>query len=598
MKQKKFFLVMYSVLASFSFLFAQTTTHKSTHQQEYEAHKKLELQGLSTQTFETSATTLSYKQSQACSLQKVVYGWHPYWNNSSSYYRDYQWNLLSHLAYFGAEVNPATGNFVTTNNWATAAVVDTAKSYGVKVHLTITLFANHSQLWASTTAQQTLINNIVTAVQSRQADGVCIDFEAMGGSDKVPFTAFMTNLATAMHTQIPNSEVTIALAAVDYGPTFDVPALSAALDLLIIMGYDYYWSGSSTTGPTDPLYPMISGSFSMARSVNYYLSMGCPKQKLCLAMPYYGREWFTANNTVPGTVLSDSTSNSRTYATIRNNTSGYYANANYGWNQTTFSDYYVFQKQPSGAWKQCFMNGGRGMKKRLDVVNEYGIRGMGIWALGYDDGYANFWNIIQEKFSDCVVLACNDTLYDMGGPERNYYNSQDYTFSTFPSTSSGQVQLSFFSFSLDNTDTLSIYDGTFPNATLIGHYTGTNSPNALTSTNHAFSFRFKSNSSTTAAGWTAYKSCTNVSNLEELEGENALKIYPIPANDFLIVENIPFLNQTKPPFLINSFGQKIERSSFQIIENKGIIKVNNLSEGIYYLYWEGIAQGVKCMILH
>ena len=36
------------------------------------------------------------------------------------------------------------------------------------------------------------------------------------------------------------------------------------------------------------------------------------------------------------------------------------------------------------------------MSERFDMVNRFGIGGIGIWALGYDDGYNDFWNLIQN----------------------------------------------------------------------------------------------------------------------------------------------------------------------------------------------------------
>ena len=57
-----------------------------------------------------------------CTLDKIVFGWHPYWVGSA--YNNYDWNLLSDLSYFSYEVNPSTGNANSTHNWATANAVD------------------------------------------------------------------------------------------------------------------------------------------------------------------------------------------------------------------------------------------------------------------------------------------------------------------------------------------------------------------------------------------------------------------------------------------------------------------------------------------
>jgi len=47
--------------------------------------------------------------------------------------------------------------------------------------------------------------------------------------------------------------VTLATPAVDWSSAWDFNALATESDGLFIMGYDYYWKGSSTTGPVSPL---------------------------------------------------------------------------------------------------------------------------------------------------------------------------------------------------------------------------------------------------------------------------------------------------------------------------------------------------------
>ena len=234
----------------------------------------------------------------ACTLKKKVYGWHPYW--VGSVYTNYDWSMLSDFCYFDYSVSPTTGN--NTNGsfaWSTSAAVTAALSNSVNVHFCATLFASHSTFWASSTAQQTFITNAINLLQSRGGNGINIDFEGMGSSDKAPFTAFMTNLCNQVHAANPNYQVTMALYAVDWSGTFDMPALNAIVDDFIIMGYDYYYSGSTTAGPEAPLYNFQTGyNQTLAKSVSYYLNKGASKNKLLLGLPWYGREWETDRKSV------------------------------------------------------------------------------------------------------------------------------------------------------------------------------------------------------------------------------------------------------------------------------------------------------------
>jgi len=140
-------------------------------------------------------------------------------------------------------------------------------------------------------------------------------------------------------------------------------------------------------------------------------------------------------------------------------------------------------------------------------VNFLDIAGIGIWALGYDDGYTACWNAIQDKFTTCAQpQPCSGTFRDLGGPG-NYYDNEDWTYTIAPPNAS-QVTLSFSSFSIENNwDFMYIYDGPSTTSPLVGTYTGTNSPGTVTSTGSALTVRFTSDINTVDQGWSATWSC-------------------------------------------------------------------------------------------
>ncbi|MCP4439585.1 MAG: T9SS type A sorting domain-containing protein [Aureispira sp.] len=479
---------------------AQTPTI-SVHQQELEHYNNLGL--TSDQAFDKLngfKELPKFGVRSACALDKIVFGWHPYWSGSA--YLNYDWSLLTDLSFFSYEVDPNTGNANTTHGWSTAAVIDTAIANGVRVNLCVTMFSGHSTFFGSSTAQQTLITNLINLVQTRGANGVNIDFEGIPSSQKTNFTNFMIDLANQMHTAIPNSQVSTVLYAVDWNGIFDVPALSAAVDLFIIMGYDYYYSGSGSAGPNDPLYSFTTGyNYSLSRSITDYVSKGMPLQKLVLGLPYYGREWPTVANTLPSNTTG--TGVSRTFKYIKNNSSGNYSNPQ--WDVTSQTPYHVFNDGTS--WRQCFAMDAQGLESRLDIVLKRGIAGMGIWALGYDDGYLDLWNVIREKMTPCRTSPCVDTLYDMGGPNRNYYNKENYIYTIDP-VSPNPLNVTFNSFDVElNYDYLRLYDGLDTSAPLIGVYTGTNSPGTVIANSGALTLLFTSDGATTSPGWSAVYDC-------------------------------------------------------------------------------------------
>lgn len=504
------------------------------------------------------------KSMTVCNLNKRVFGWHPYWVGTA--YNNYQWNLLSDMCYFSYDVDPATG--ANTNGsfaWTTSNAVTTAINNGTDVHFCVTLFGSHATFFGSASAKQTLITNIINLLNARNAKGVNIDFEGMGASSKAPFTAFMQDLCNQVHAANANYEVSVCLYAVDWSGVFDIPNLDPYLDLYTIMGYDYYYSGSSTAGPEAPLYNFqTSYNYTLSRSITYYLSQGATNSKLLLGLPWYGREWETAGNTAPSATTGGFTS-SRTYAYVRNNPTTY-SGANKRWESNSFNPFYVYQS--AGNWRQCWIDDAFSMRKKFDLVNQRGIGGIGIWALGYDDGYTDYWDAIEAKFTDCAVAPCTDTLYDMGGPNRNHYDKERYTYTIQP-TGSSNVSMTFTQFDLEtNYDSLWIYNGTSISSPLIGAYTSTNSPGTVTSTNGALTLRFKSDNLTTNSGFTAIYNCII---------DNVAPTTTLSAPTGWITQNFT-TNFTDTD---NASGTGVEKSFYQVLEFNGTEWRANKSRGFF-----------------
>lgn len=487
-------LIIFAITA-----FSQISDFKSIHQEESEYYKQFG------DDYDWSLVRGAFKpngrqSSKACNLNKIVFGWHPYWSNGLE--ANYDWSLISDLSYFSYEVDPATGNASTTHSWASANVVTQALANGVRVNLCVTLFSSHATFFASSTSQQTLITNLINLVQSRGANGVNIDFEGVPSTQKTQLTAFMINLCNQMHTAIPGSQVSIALFSVDWSGVFDIPALNNYVDLFIIMGYDYYYGGSTTAGPNDPLYNFITSyNYTLTKSITYYLSQGVTKSKLILGLPYYGKQWATASSAIGSATTASGTS--PFYNTVRNNTSGNYSTKL--WDQTSFTPYYTFQS--GSQWYQCWIDDAYSLGKRYDMVNQRGIGGIGIWALGYDDGYPELWDKIKSKFTNCRIDNCTDTIYDMGGPVRNYYDKENYSFTISP-PNAASVMLNFQSFNLETGyDSLYLYNGPTINSPLIGGYTGTSIPATITSNNPSITLKFHSDNLTTSSGYSAIWQC-------------------------------------------------------------------------------------------
>ena len=333
---------------------------------------------------------------QPMSLSKVIYGFHPFWISDATA-QNYYFSLLTHFAYFSAEVDESvttTGGFTTTRSWAASPSVNYAMNAGKKVHLTVTMFANHDRVLANSTYRTNLVNNIISQLAVRNGDGVNIDFEGIANAQAVNFRTFINELGTAL--KLINKELAICLPAVDWSNVFTSTFFStnnSVVDYYFIMLYGYWWSGSSTAGPVAPL---TSGTAirHVTRSIDYYLSIGATAPRLVSGFPYYGYDWPVTSSSRMASSTSSGTA--RTYAYIQPvidtmNSSNKFFDSQYNvpW----------YRYQSAGNWRQTWYDDSLSLAKKYDSILVRNIAGTGIWALGYDVGYSKLWGALKTKFA-------------------------------------------------------------------------------------------------------------------------------------------------------------------------------------------------------
>ena len=319
---------------------------------------------------------------------KEVFGYHPYWMGTA--WTNYNFDLISTLAYFSAEATE-TGNLENLHGWPVASLINEAHSHGTEVVLCVTLFNSNdlTTLLSSPTYRQNLINNLLTQVQAGNADGVNVDFESFPESQRENMVTFITGLTAAFHSTIPESQVTLAMPAVDWSNAWDYNALASISDGLFIMGYAYHWSGSSTTGPNSPL----SGpGYTLTWTVIDYLNKtNYQADKLILGCPYYGFEWPSASNT-PGSNTTG-TGDAKFYSEIEG------LALSYGklWHQSSQTPWYTYD---NSGWNQGWYDDSLSLSLKYDFALYNDLKGIGIWALGYDAGRTELWDLLYAKFGE------------------------------------------------------------------------------------------------------------------------------------------------------------------------------------------------------
>lgn len=336
--------------------------------------------------------------------------------SSGAWSGDLRFDLLSTVAYFGINVNPdgilVTGDagYTVWRSSQMTALINQAHSAGDRVALTVKAF-NDSTIRSSTgsePARQTLINGIIGELTGRGGDGVNIDFEGVCPCLSANFTTFIAELSGAMQSRTPSSDYLTAdvYASTPLGGTmYDIPGLAPHLDAFDVMGYGYTSSAAANAGPVAPL---TGDWYNDTRAVNDFLAQ-VPPDKIILGVPYYGIKWSVANNGPEAPTTSTATE--ETFAD---------ALADFGcaqqlaqhWDANYFESYATWWSPASGdpcggnrnSWRELYFENAASLGYKYDLVNAKGLRGIGIWALGYDHGSNALWNEISLKFS--VTHGC------------------------------------------------------------------------------------------------------------------------------------------------------------------------------------------------
>lgn len=340
---------------------------------------------------------------------KEVFGWHPYWMGSA--WQSYPFELLSTISYFSYKLDPDTGSYTNPaqiSEWRSTAMIDSAHAKNTKVLLTVSshgkknndLFLSDEGKWG------TLIDSISVLLIERDADGVDLNFEQLPYFKRRNFNRFVEQMKTQLSLRITSKKpiVSVTLPAVDSREIFDIEELQKHADLMVIMGYDYN-TGTQLQGAVAPLQSVEVKGISLSNTLSFYLNSGIDPNKTVLALPYYGSMW-------EGTVDNSGATTSNferkvTYREVMNLFNEEYTQANNIspiLERESMTNYFNLT-YPDLTTKEIWFDDDYTLGKKYDYALSNNLRGIGIWALGYDNGYGQLWDVIDEKFStDAIVV--------------------------------------------------------------------------------------------------------------------------------------------------------------------------------------------------
>jgi spore germination protein len=367
-------------------LLASSAAAQSIHQLEYTKHEKVN-ESL------VAHSSLSYKAARPSALAKQSYGFHPYWSSDDDA-KNYRWDLLSTIAYFGAELDAISGNISATNLWRTSSVIDSAHAHGVAVHLTAILFAQHDSLLMVPTRRANAIAKLLALAKERNAEGINIDFEAVPGRLRDSITAFVRELRL---TAGPAFEIVLDLPAVDWNNAFDVVALQQILDNFFLMAYDYHWHSGPTAGPISPL---DGPGLSIKNSISRYLTKNLDLSKTIMGLPWYGYDW----PTVSGLKESDTRGDATALTTVTAMAQAEIYGRRFDDESQSPSYAYITGEAKHQAWYEDTAS----LLIKYQYAVQQQIAGIGYWAVPYAAQVPGMWNAISASIGTSHVADYRD----------------------------------------------------------------------------------------------------------------------------------------------------------------------------------------------
>uniref|UniRef100_A0A2A4K931 chitinase n=1 Tax=Heliothis virescens TaxID=7102 RepID=A0A2A4K931_HELVI len=163
--------------------------------------------------------------------------------------------------------------------------------------------SKYSVMAANSTLRQNFIDSALKMLTTHGFDGLDIDWEYPNRRDTVNGEADIDNFTTLLKEvrEVFDKKGLLLTAAVSAvraaaSQSYDVKAISEYLDIVNIMTYDMYGAWDSVTGHNAPLHKgegdddaVPEDLYTVDQALYYWISEGCPPEKIAVGVPFYGR---------------------------------------------------------------------------------------------------------------------------------------------------------------------------------------------------------------------------------------------------------------------------------------------------------------------
>lgn len=213
-----------------------------------------------------------------------------------------------------------------------------------------------------------VLQNIINYLEGTGLTGINLDLEGVYYKNKDAYTDFVEKMAKLFHkngyklglsipAKVENNKDSTWSGAYDYN------ILGKLADKIIIMAYDFHWSG----GPPGPIAPIT-----WVQDVIDYALIEIPQEKIYLGCGFYGYDWdLTRNERAEGVV----------YSQIKKYQDKY--GFNIEWDQESKSPYFFYEK--NGERHEVWFENKESIRMKVELLEKYNLKGAAFWRLGQED---------------------------------------------------------------------------------------------------------------------------------------------------------------------------------------------------------------------
>jgi spore germination protein YaaH len=222
----------------------------------------------------------------------------------------------------------------------------------------------------------THVANLVQLVHDHGWAGIDIDYEHLWSkADRPGFVAFMQALSTALHADGKELSMAVSGISVDDGNNaYDYDALSAVVDVMHVMGYDFHYVGGDHLGPIAPL-GWIRGVFQHAQATGHgdHFILGVPNYAI-------GATWY------------DTTSDAIALCQgAIETTTDHMASCPYGNFEAGRAPHCA-----TAAHGEIWFDDVASMEEKIAVAQSYGARGVTYWTLGHE--LPGYFDMVRKHY--------------------------------------------------------------------------------------------------------------------------------------------------------------------------------------------------------